>query len=51
MIYSSDHKLRNGKTTIFIYVYKIFPKYAWNIYVFITYKVFYIFFYGKLLVN
>ena len=25
--------------------YEIFPKYTWNIYVFITYKVFYIFFF------
>ena len=34
-------------------VYEIFPKYTWNKYVFITYKVFkdFLFFYSKLIVN
>ena len=36
---------------ICIYVYEIFTKYAWNIYTFITCKVFKILFYSKLVVN
>ena len=55
LIYSSSHKIRNGTTTntlkICMYVYEIFLKYTWNIYVFITYKVLSNFFSSKLIVN
>ena len=34
-----------------MYVYEIFIKYSWNVYAFITYKVFEIFFYSKLIVT
>ena len=34
-----------------MYAYEIFIKYTWNIYAFITYKIFQIFFNNKLIVN